>query len=643
MGRLVMLGNGELLVGLNEHGLVHDFYYPYVGLDNLTTARSVHHMIGVWVDGHFSWLDDGSWHISVDFETDAMVSTITAEKPEIGLKLHFCDFVDHQYDAFCRRVEIENTADQKREVRLFMHQVFQISNEGRADTVLFVPDGSYLFDYKGRCSLLIYAADEQGQPFDQFSVGNYGIEGKAGTFKDAEDGELSGNLVEHGGVDSVLRCRLEIEAGQRARVDYWIVASFSQHDAQAVHEKLRSQGLHSRLDRTREFWRDWLAVSNDKLAPIEPKYQGFFKKSLMLIKVHIDKRGGMIASGDSSIYNYGRDYYSYVWPRDTALTMLTLIELGYTEEPKRFFEFCADTIHPDGYMMHKYQPDRAIGSTWHPLMHQHHPELAIQEDETASVVYALGAYFQKTGDEVLIKRFYEDLLSPAANFMAGFIDEATNLPHASYDLWEERFATHTYTVANTIGALRSAANVATKLQHQEEATRWREAADKISDGMKLLFDPERQCYRKSLMLNRGGDLEFNNTIDSSSFYGVFLFDESRAGSDALRQSVETTEKVLSDISPSGGTCRYEHDNYFLTKPEFIGNPWFICGFWLAQYKANNGDKPAALKIIDNSLKHINASGVMSEQIDPVTGFSLGVCPLVWSHAELINTLVLIYP
>ena len=40
MGRPVVLSNGQLFVGLDENGLVHDFYYPYVGLENLTNARS---------------------------------------------------------------------------------------------------------------------------------------------------------------------------------------------------------------------------------------------------------------------------------------------------------------------------------------------------------------------------------------------------------------------------------------------------------------------------------------------------------------------------------------------------------------------------------------------------------------------------
>lgn len=89
VGRPVMLGNGSLTVGLGEFGLVHDFYYPYVGLDNLTTARSMRHKIGVWVDGRFSWLDDGSWELSLDFESDALISKISAKHSEFGIELTF--------------------------------------------------------------------------------------------------------------------------------------------------------------------------------------------------------------------------------------------------------------------------------------------------------------------------------------------------------------------------------------------------------------------------------------------------------------------------------------------------------------------------------------------------------------------------
>src|SRR5271170_3552042 len=99
MGRPVVLSNGQLFVGLDESGLVHDFYYPYVGLENLTNARSIQHKIGVWVDNEFSWTDDGSWYIKVDFETDAMVSDIQLKSDKLGVSLHLQDFVDTIHNA----------------------------------------------------------------------------------------------------------------------------------------------------------------------------------------------------------------------------------------------------------------------------------------------------------------------------------------------------------------------------------------------------------------------------------------------------------------------------------------------------------------------------------------------------------------
>src|SRR5476649_1813584 len=111
MGRTVMLSNGGMLVGLNEHGLVHDFYFPYVGQENLTNARSLHHLIGVWVDNQFSWLDDGSWTINIDVESDALVSKIIAERSNSGVRLEFSDFVDSEYTALCRRIKITNLSD----------------------------------------------------------------------------------------------------------------------------------------------------------------------------------------------------------------------------------------------------------------------------------------------------------------------------------------------------------------------------------------------------------------------------------------------------------------------------------------------------------------------------------------------------
>ncbi len=384
MSRPVMLSNGEIMVGLDEKGLVNDFYYPYVGLDNLTNARSQHHRIGVWVDGQFSWVDDNTWEIGVDFDSDALVSIIKMSSKKLGVSLEINDFLDVKYNVFVRRISITNKNSRISDIRLFMHQIFQISRAGRADTALYVPDANYILDYKGACALLIYGMTSDYQLFDQYAVGSYHVEGKQGTFMDAEDGELSGNAIEHGGVDSVIRFKMNLHPNEIKKVDYWVIAAPSQYDCEAIHDIYLRDGIDAREEATRLSWHGWLNQSSEVLKLVSEDYKDITKKSLMVIKAHIDKRGSILASGDSSIFNYGRDYYCYCWPRDGAYTLWPLIRLGYQEEAKNFFEFCRDTMDKNGYMMHKYQPDKAIGSTWHPLVNDKRRELAIQEERNSS-------------------------------------------------------------------------------------------------------------------------------------------------------------------------------------------------------------------------------------------------------------------
>lgn len=638
MSRLIMLGNGSLTVGLNEQGLVHDFYYPYVGLDNLTTARSVHHNIGVWVDGVFSWVDS-SWQVTVDFENDALISNISMVNASLQVELHCVDFVDNHQNIFGRNIQVKNLSDSTREIRIFLHQVFQISRDGRADTALYQPDGNYILDYKGRFSLLIYAQSGE-KSFDQYAVGSYGIEGKAGTYMDAEDGELSGSAVEHGGVDSVLRITQNLKSQASFPIEYWVIASDSQYNADKIHRSMKKNGLMHYQKSTRKFWKEWLDIAAPKIDQLDPKYQNITKKSLLLIKSHIDKHGGIIASCDSSIYNYGRDYYSYVWPRDGAFAIWPLIRLGYTKEPKLFLEFCRDIISKDGYMMHKYQPDKAIGSTWHPLLHNKRSELGIQEDETASIIFMLGEYCRYSKDYDFAHGMYDSLIRPAANFMGDFMDAETQLPHASYDLWEEKFLTSTYSTAIVYRSLVVAAWFAHNFGHADDHLKWEAAAKTILDNAHTFYDEQKGYYIKGYLLNSKNEPEYDTTLDISSLYGVTTFGLLKHQDiQKINSTVKMIEKELLDVSPSGGTGRYTDDNYFKSDPPYRGNPWIVTTMWMAQFYVHVKKPDKAQHYIDWAIKNALPSGVLSEQINPTSSQPTSVAPLVWSHAELINTIL----
>ena len=635
MARSVILGNSGLTVGLNESGLVHDFYYPYVGLENLTTARMQAHHVGVWVDGNFSWISDDSWERDVDFEDSALVSKIRMENKHLGIKLQFVDFVDCSHDIFARKVIVSSLEEKPKDVRIFFHQNFQISSLGRADTVMYVPEGNYILDYKGRCTILAYAEEENGDSFDQYAAGNAGIEGKIGTFKDAEDGELSMSAVEHGGVDSTIRVSLKLESNEIKVVHYWLAVSDNQKRLDDLNDLMLGSGFNNRLNAVYQHWQTWLSTAEPAVQKLDNGYATALKKSLMVIKAHTDEHGGIIASCDSSIYNYGRDYYSYVWPRDGAFVMWPLIKLGYTHEPKAFFNFCKSILHPDGYLMHKYQPDRAIGSTWHPLVHGKRRELAIQEDETAIVVFMLGEYLKYSNDIEFITEMYDAFIKPACDFMTGFVDAETGLPHASYDLWEEKFLTSTYTTAVTARSLAVGSDIAHHLKRLEDAETWNRSSVSLIDKSASFHNKDKKSLIKGFLYLDGKANE-DSTLDISSLYGAWMF--SYSPSENLSDTLKRIEVELLDVSPSGGSVRYEDDNYFKSNPAYKGNPWFTT-LWLAQFYASIGQSEKTKKYIDWTLDHTMHSGLLSEQVNPENGSIVGVTPLVWSHAELINTII----
>jgi GH15 family glucan-1,4-alpha-glucosidase len=635
MGRPVVLSNGQLFVGLDELGLVHDFYYPYVGLENLTNARSLPHKIGFWVDGEFSWTDDGSWSIELEIEENALVGNTKLHSDKLQLTIHTKDFVDTTQNALIRQVAITNDADTKREVRLFMHQVFELSHDGRADTALYVPEEDYVFDYKGRYCLLIGGKTEDGDSFDQYAVGNYGIEGKAGTYLDAEDGELSQNAVEHGGVDSVIRFSGLLDAQATVNVDYWIIAATSQSDAQAIHVAFKKQSIDNRLHRVRSGWHTWL--KNGKEKPFGHDNPSF-KHSLLIIKAHCDDRGSVLASGDSSIFNYGRDYYCYCWPRDAGYALSPLVRLGHLQEAKKFLEFAQDTRHKDGYLMHKYQPDRSVGSTWHPLVHGKSRELAIQEDETASVVLLLEQYYRVSQDEQFVHNLYKSFVQPCANFMTNFIDKQTGLPHASYDLWESKFLTSTYTTCTVIAALEAAARLAEAFEQPEDMQQWNQAAEGIRQNLDTLYHPDGY-FRKGFLLQDDGTLRYDDVIDISSLYGAWMYAGLPADDARVAGTAQKVESTILNSSPSGGVLRYENDEYFRGKTQYKGNPWVVSTLWLAQYYFGEGRKDEGQQLLEWAYQRQLSTGALAEQFDPETAVPLGVTPLVWSQAELVSTIM----
>lgn len=639
MARPIVLSNGELHVGLNKYGVVHDLYYPYVGFENHAAGTGLRHKIGVYVDGTISWTDDDTWEFSFQYPHNALIGHTVAKNEKLGIILEFDDTVDAEMSALMRNIHVINHSDKQREIKLYMHQAFAIGDsKSNTDTAQYLPDSQSILHYRGRRAFVISGSTDTG-PFDQFTIGLFGDEDHEGSFRDAEDGQLSGNVVEHGRVDSMLGFTLLLEAHSSARVHYWIAAGMSTREALYIHRQVQEQGVHARIHKTALWWQEWLRPTIDAAKRLPKEYQDRFIESVMIIKSQIDKRGAVIASTDSTLLNYSKDGYAYCWPRDGANVVWPLIRLGYYQEAYRFFEFCQRALHPSGYVMHKYRADGALGSSWHPYVHGDIVAPPIQEDETALVVFVFVQFYNLSKDSTLIKDFYHSMIKPMANFMADFIDETTGLPKPSYDLWEERFMINTHSVAVTYGGLLAASELATVTGDEESAVKWRSAADDIQQAAhKYLFNEERQVFYRGLSVTNG-QVSYDATIDTAAVFSSFMFGLFAADSRELRLSIETTQSTFGATKERPGLPRYENDEYRRSDARINGNWWYITTLWKAQYDIDQGDSDNAKVIIDWVNAHMLSTGMMGEQINPLTEEVIAPAPLTWSHAEYVATLI----
>lgn len=643
MARPIVLGNGELHVGLNAYGLVHDLYFPYVGLENHVPGSTLRHHIGVWVEGAFSWLDDGSWDINFSYPHEALIGQTVAKNSKLDITIEFDDTVDVDYSALLRSIHVVNGAAYRRDIRLFMHQAFVIGDSGsNTDTAQYLPGDNALLHYRGRRAFVVSGMQNNDAWFDQYSCGVFGIEGKDGTWRDAEDGELSNCPVEHGRVDSTLRFAITIEPHDSARVHYWIACGTSLREALYVHKQIQKRGFHSRFTATAKYWHNWLALAQPAIDKIKSQggNQRHFINSLMILKAHMDKRGAIIASSDSSILNYWRDAYAYAWPRDGAYAVWPLIRLGYYDEPYRFFDFCRRSLSPGGYLAHKYRADGALGSSWHPFLHVNGDTAPpIQTDETALVLFVFSQFYQSSKDPKLMHDFYQTMVVPMANFLSEYVSDKTGLPRPSYDIWEERYMTTLYTTAVTCAALRAAAAIAEEQGDTEFIVKWRLSAESMEDrAKKCFYNNDKNAFYRGYFTEADGSLRYDDTLDMSSNYGAFMYGLFDVSGNEVRASIQSARQVLCSDESSKAIARYEGDRY-LAVNEDKSNLWPITSLWLAQYMIEVGEHDSAKQIVEWVESMMYPTAVLTEQVDPRTGKEVSVAPLAWSQAEYLNTIL----
>lgn len=631
-----------MLVGLDDRGWLQDLYYPHIGSEN-HVGEDRQHRIGVFVDGVMYWLSDEAFSVTAETRSDTLATRIVAENKAAGVTLEISGVVYNEKPIFVRKIKVKNTWDVVRDITLYLCQEFEISQSRQASTAYFDPANECLIHYRARRVFLINAIDEDGS-FSQYTTGVCGIEGKEGSWKDAEDGELQGNTIEHGPADSCMGLKRTYAAKQERTSYFWIIASKSIQQAVKLNRYVHDKSPDHILETTKDYWQAWLKRKPFHFHDLSDEIISLFKRSLLVIRSHADDEGGILASSDSDMLQRGKDSYGYVWPRDGAYIVRALDRVGAWNVSERFFEFIHRALTEEGYLMHKYGPDGSLGSSWHPWFHEGAYQLPIQEDETSTILHQLWNHYQHSKDIEFVENLYNPLIQNAADFLMTYRHDETNLPKRSYDLWEERIGVHTYTAASVYGGLIAAGKFARLLGKEVEAQRFEAVAEEVKQAiMKYLYDKDAGYFVSSGEV-MDGEFVQDTRVDFSATIGIWYFRVLPPDDRRIADSMAYTQEALG-VPEVGGFARHENDAYYRSEENKSssapGNPWFVTTLWYAQYVIERAKGPDDLKEVVRILEWVEenttSAGVLSEQLDLRTGENLSATPLVWSHAEFVTT------
>ena len=393
--------------------------------------------------------------------------------------------------------------------------------------------------------------------------------------------------------------------------------------------------LETMLDRTAQEWREWV---RGLATPLEWQ-EAVIRSAIALKLCQHEETGAIVAALTTSIPEHAgsrRNWdYRYCWIRDAYYTVQALNRLGALDVLETYLEYLRNIV--DNARGGHIQPLYGVGG-----------EAQLEEREAPGLTGYRGMGPVRVGnqayEQIQHDAYGQIVLSNTQSFfdqrlfrMGGISDfealeaigerawEVHDKPDAG--LWELRTRSnvHTYSVAMCWAACDRLANAAEKLGLAERAAFWQDRADRIRVRI------EQSAWREGtsrLSATFGGDDLDASLIqlldlrflppDDPRFRGTLLAVEEglRRGSHMLRYATE--------------------DDFGL--PETAFN---VCTFWLIEALHATGRIADARALFEEMLSRRTAAGLLSEDIDPLTGELWGNYPQTYSLVGMINCAVLL--
>jgi GH15 family glucan-1,4-alpha-glucosidase len=385
------------------------------------------------------------------------------------------------------------------------------------------------------------------------------------------------------------------------------------------------------LEQTLAYWRRWV---RNLAIPFE--WQDAVIRAAITLKLNaFDDTGGIVAALTTSIpesADSGRNWdYRYCWLRDAYFVIDALNRLGATGSLERYLRYLegivADANHGP------LQPVYALsGAT----------DLA--ESEVATLAGFRGMKPVRVGNLAFVQQQHDVYGAAILGVAHAFFDQRLDrrgdralfatlerlgerafalhdVPDAGIWEFRGRAAVHTFSSLMCWAACDRLARIARQLGEVERAQAWQARAAAVRGRIEAeAWNPALGSFAADF----GGDA-LDASVLLMSQVGFLRGDDPR-----LRATVEAVGRQL-----RRGDFLLRYD-----RPDDFGPPesaFLVCTFWWVQALAAIGEHARAREEFERLLACRNRFGLLSEDIDPVSGELWGNYPQTYSMVGMINS------
>jgi glucoamylase len=602
-----ILGNGSLLATVSARGEIERLFWPNVDHgQHLGELR-----LGLEIEGAVCWLDEDPFEWEQSYADGSSLLRTTAR--DGARTVQVTDLVTPGEPVLVRGVRCGETA------RILVRSVPSLEGDSRNVAGYVDPASGALVFYQRGVALAVTL-----------------IAGDAvAAFREGNDGTLADDVVVHRAPVEGTICGTADGDGAAL-----VLAAFGSTPAEAIARLSRPATVGFDVLAAERHGYDSEAIALAEAPTAERAgVKELYGRSLLVLEQLTDRQtGATIAAPEFDPDFEHSGGYGFVWPRDLAYNVLSLLAAGRGDIATSALRWLAREQAPEGLWLQRYWTDGSLAPSWG--LHQ--------LDETGVVVFAYEAAWRSLGDAALDRELWPSARA-AGDFLCDFLDPETGLPLPSVDLWEQTDGQHSYSAAATFGGLAACAAMAARHEPALEP-RYRKAADGVRAGIEAyLWSEQDGRYLRSRWVGRSDELgedpppiferrlryptravrsvdREDSRVDSALLGLSWPFRAVDPGSPRMRATVATVERELQ--LPDGGVLRHQDDDYA------GGNPWLIAKLWLGLAQRQAGDVAGLQRAVEYALARQTPLGLLPEQVTR-EGAPAWVVPLGWSHAMLV--------